>query len=80
MTPRQPARYRRRSGESLRASSSKKRIDRKRLVQDNLPYVRAIAARVKEQLPKEIDFEDLVAYGTQGLLEAAERFDGKHGA
>jgi RNA polymerase sigma factor for flagellar operon FliA len=68
----------------VRVSSTRKRgkerIDRKRLVQDNLPYVRAIAARVKEQLPKEIDFEDLVAYGTQGLLEAAERFDGNHGA
>src|SRR5439155_8319416 len=43
-------------------------------------YVRAIAARIKDQLPKEIEFDDLVAYGTQGLLEAADRYDGKHGA
>ncbi len=55
-------------------------VDKKRLVADNLPYVRAIAARIKDQLPKEIEFEDLVAYGTQGLLEAADRYDGKHGA
>ena len=55
-------------------------MDRKRLVSDNLPYVRAIAARIKDQLPREIEFDDLVAYGTQGLLEAAERFDGRHGA
>src|SRR5512135_235016 len=41
---------------------------------------RATAAKVKEQLPREIEFDDLVSYGTQGLLEAAERFDGKHGA
>ncbi|MSP58941.1 MAG: sigma-70 family RNA polymerase sigma factor [Myxococcales bacterium] len=54
--------------------------DKKRLVADNLPYVRAIAARIKDQLPKEIEFDDLVAYGTQGLLEAAQRYDGKHGA
>src|SRR3954471_20841030 len=54
--------------------------ERERLVAENLPYVRAIAAKVKEQLPKEIEFDDLVSYGTQGLLEAAERFDGKHGA
>ena len=54
--------------------------DRKRLVTDNLAYVRAIAARVKDQLPKEIEFDDLVAYGTQGLLEAAERYDDRHGA
>ncbi len=55
-------------------------IDRKRLVSDNLAYVRAIAARIKEQLPRELEFDDLVAYGTQGLMEAAERFDGKFGA
>jgi RNA polymerase sigma factor for flagellar operon FliA len=55
-------------------------IDRKRLVADNLPYVRAIAAVIKEQLPKEIEYDDLVAYGTQGLLEASERYDGRHGA
>ena len=54
--------------------------DKKRLVAENLAYVRAIAARIKEQLPKEIEFDDLVAYGTQGLLEAAERYDGRHGA
>lgn len=57
-----------------------KAVDKKRLVADNLPYVRAIAARIKEQLPREIEFGDLVAYGTQGLLEAAERFDGRYGA
>ena len=61
-------------------ATDKVAIDRKRLVDDNLPYVRAIAARIKEQLPREIEFADLVAYGTQGLLEAAERFDGRHGA
>src|SRR5947209_17239832 len=53
---------------------------KKRLVEGNLAYVRAIAAKVKEQLPKEIEFDDLVSYGTQGLLEAADRFDGRHGA
>jgi len=64
----------------MRAPASRKTPDKKRLVADNLPYVRAIAARIKDQLPKEIEFDDLVAYGTQGLLEAAERYDGKHGA
>lgn len=62
------------------AKATAKTVDRKRLVADNLSYVRAIAARIKEQLPREIEFGDLVAYGTQGLLEAAERFDGRHGA
>src|SRR2546428_1067482 len=65
----------------MRAPTASRRApDKKRLVADNLPYVRAIAARIKDQLPKEIEFDDLVAYGTQGLLEAADRFDGRHGA
>jgi RNA polymerase sigma factor FliA len=64
----------------MRAPAAPKTADKKRLVADNLPYVRAIAARIKDQLPKEIEFDDLVAYGTQGLLEAADRYDGKHGA
>ena len=61
----------------MRVPTSEKK---KRLVEGNLAYVRAIAAKVKEQLPREIEFDDLVSYGTQGLLEAADRFDGKHGA
>src|SRR5678816_4829945 len=53
--------------------------DRQRLVDANVPFVRSIAAKVKEQLPREIEFDDLVAYGTQGLIEAAERYDPIHG-
>lgn len=53
--------------------------DRQRLVDDNAGLVRSIAAKLKESLPREIDFDDLVGYGMQGLLEAAERFDARHG-
>src|SRR5260221_12843160 len=53
--------------------------ERQRLVDANVPFVRSIAAKIKEQLPREIEFDDLVAYGMQGLLEAAQRFDGSHG-
>jgi len=54
--------------------------ERSRLVDENLAYVRALAAQIKEQLPAEIEYEELVAYGTQGLLEAAQRFDPRGGA
>ena len=54
-------------------------VDRQRLVDDNLPFVRGIAAKVKEGLAKEIEYDDLVAYGTQGLIEAAKRYDPSHG-
>jgi RNA polymerase sigma factor FliA len=53
--------------------------ERQRLVEAHLTFVRSIAAKVKEQLPREIEFDDLVAYGTQGLIEAAERYDPAHG-
>src|SRR5437867_3458857 len=53
--------------------------DRQKLVDANVPFVRSIAAKIKESLPREIEFDDLVAYGMQGLLEAAERYDGRHG-
>src|SRR2546423_15128917 len=53
--------------------------ERQRLVDANVPFVRSIAAKVKEQLPREIEFDDLVSYGMQGLLEAAERYDLSHG-
>jgi RNA polymerase sigma factor for flagellar operon FliA len=53
--------------------------ERQRLVEAHLTFVRSVAAKVKEQLPREIEFDDLVAYGTQGLIEAAERYDPAHG-
>jgi RNA polymerase sigma factor FliA len=54
--------------------------DRNRLVEQHLSLVQAIAAKLKRTLGRSIDFEDLVAYGTKGLLEAAERFDPTQGA
>jgi RNA polymerase sigma factor for flagellar operon FliA len=53
--------------------------ERQLLVDSNIPFVRSIAAKVKEQLPREIEFDDLVSYGMQGLLEAAQRYDAQHG-
>jgi RNA polymerase sigma factor for flagellar operon FliA len=53
--------------------------ERQRLVETHLSFVRSVAAKVKEQLPREIEFDDLVSYGTQGLIEAADRYDPAHG-
>jgi RNA polymerase sigma factor for flagellar operon FliA len=54
--------------------------DRDRLVEQHLSLVQAIAAKLKRSLGRSIDFDDLVGYGTKGLLEAAERFDATQGA
>jgi RNA polymerase sigma factor for flagellar operon FliA len=50
-----------------------------RLVEEHIPFVRSIARRLREQMPA-IEFDDLVAFGMQGLVEAAQRYDERHGA
>ena len=51
---------------------------RRKLVDEHMSLVRALATKVKRNLLDTIEFDDLVSYGTQGLLEAAERFDEKY--
>lgn len=54
--------------------------DKRAVCEQFTPYVRSIAGKVKKTVAKEIDFDDLVEYGMIGLLEAADRYDPKHGA
>ncbi|MBN1960462.1 MAG: sigma-70 family RNA polymerase sigma factor [Deltaproteobacteria bacterium] len=53
--------------------------DKRALTEKYIPYVRSIAGKIKKSVSKEIEYEDLVEYGMIGLLEAADRFDEKHG-
>jgi RNA polymerase sigma factor FliA len=53
--------------------------DKDELVEKNLPLVQGIARKVKRTLGAAIEVEDLVGYGCKGLVEAAERFDGRAG-
>jgi RNA polymerase sigma factor for flagellar operon FliA len=53
--------------------------DRDLLVQQHLGLVQSIARKLKRQITARIDFDDLVAYGSKGLIEAAERYDARHG-
>jgi RNA polymerase sigma factor for flagellar operon FliA len=50
-----------------------------RLVEQHLSLVQALARKVKRSLGGTMDLEDLVGYGSKGLVEAAERFDPRHG-
>jgi RNA polymerase sigma factor FliA len=45
------------------------------LVLEHLPLVKAIAARVKTNLPVHVDFDDLVHAGIMGLIDAANKFN-----
>ena len=53
--------------------------DKDDLVKKHLSLVEAIARKVKRTLGGAMDVEDLVGYGHKGLVEAAERFDGRAG-
>jgi RNA polymerase sigma factor for flagellar operon FliA len=50
------------------------------LVEQHLHLVHAIAAKLKRKLGKTMEPGDLVGYGTQGLIEAARKFDPRQGA
>lgn len=56
------------------------KLAKKELIEQYTPFVRGIAAKIKKGLAKTIEFDDLIAYGMTGLLEAAERYDPKMGA
>jgi RNA polymerase sigma factor FliA len=53
--------------------------EKNQLVEQHLPLVQAIARKLKKTLGARIDYDDLVAYGSKGLVEAAERFDARPG-
>jgi RNA polymerase sigma factor for flagellar operon FliA len=52
---------------------------RDQLIEQHLPLVQAVARKLKRQITARIDFDDLIGYGSKGLIEAAERFDAQHG-
>jgi RNA polymerase sigma factor for flagellar operon FliA len=54
--------------------------DRDRLIEENLDFVRSIAGKVQRSLNRPLDTDELLAYGSKGLVEAASRFDAQQGA
>jgi RNA polymerase sigma factor for flagellar operon FliA len=53
--------------------------DKDLLIEKHLHLVHAIARKIKKTLSASIDLEDLIGYGSKGLVEAAERFDPAQG-
>src|SRR5882672_10304022 len=53
--------------------------DKNGLVEQHLSLVQAIARKVKKTLGSSIEYDDLVAYGSKGLVEAADRYDSRPG-
>jgi RNA polymerase sigma factor for flagellar operon FliA len=48
---------------------------RDRLIEEYRPYVVGLAVKIMKGLPFRVELDELVAYGTLGLVEAAGRFD-----
>jgi len=51
------------------------RRTREQLILHYVPLVKFVAARVGAGLPASVEHDDLVSYGTIGLIEAVDRFD-----
>lgn len=66
------------SQRSSASSAANARQTRDELVEQYRPYVRNIVGKIIKNISRDVDFDDLIAYGEMGLLEAAERFDPKY--
>lgn len=54
--------------------------DRDLLIEQYTSYVHALAFKIMQTLPPQIELDELVASGYLGLVEAAERYDPRRGA
>lgn len=54
-------------------------IARDQLIEQHRSYVRALAIKVMQSFSAQVDLQELIAYGTLGLIEAAQRFDARRG-
>jgi len=52
---------------------------REQLIVQHLPLVKYVIGRLAIHLPQVLDYEDLLGYGTLGLMQALDRFDPARG-
>jgi len=52
---------------------------KEKLILDNVSLVKYVAERVKDNLPPEVERDDLVSFGIFGLIDAIEKFDHNRG-
>src|SRR6058998_1425910 len=60
---------------SVQAQQGANQESRDQIVLENLPLVKAIAVRVYENLPVNVDLDDLVHAGVLGLMDAVTKYD-----
>jgi RNA polymerase sigma factor for flagellar operon FliA len=59
----------------IKYKKSKQKDIKDQLIVKYLPFVKYIAGRVAMNLPPNIDFDDLIGYGTFGLIDAIDKYD-----
>lgn len=62
---------------NLRASNPAS--ERDAAIQQYAPLVKYVVGRLAIGLPAILDYEDILSYGTIGLIEALDRYDGSKG-
>jgi RNA polymerase sigma factor for flagellar operon FliA len=55
------------------------RATRDQLINQYAPLVKYVVGRMRLALPATLDFDDILSYGTIGLIEAVDRFDPTRG-
>lgn len=63
----------------LRFKKIGKQEDRHFLIEKYTPLVKYVAGRIVPNVPSNVDFDDLIGFGTFGLLDAVEKFDPEKG-
>ncbi len=64
---------------TARAASAPPFQDREAAIRQYAPLVKYVVGRLAIGLPAILDYEDILSYGTIGLIEALDRFDGSKG-
>jgi RNA polymerase sigma factor for flagellar operon FliA len=61
------------------AEATALQVDREAAIQQYAPLVKYVVGRLAIGLPAILDYEDILSYGTIGLIEALDRFDNSKG-
>ncbi len=64
---------------AVTAQKSVMPVDRDAAIEQYAPLVKYVVGRLAIGLPAILDYEDILSYGTIGLIEALDRFDGSKG-
>lgn len=53
--------------------------EQRRLAEQHLPLVKSLAVKMRSELPPELEVDDLIAWGTEGMMQAAARYEPSRG-